>query len=423
MRWLTHHIVAIVSVALVNVAAAELPPVPEPVENPITEAKRVLGKILFWDEQLSADGTVACGTCHRPAFGGADPRVGRHPGTDPGTVDDVAGSPGIRRIDAQGRYAAHPVFGSDAQVTPRTSQSNFAGLWSPEAFWDGRAAGRFEDPLTGDVVIASGGALESQVIAALSNPAEMASENQPWSDLTARLAAATPLALATEWPDDVRDAIGRSPRYPQLFFDAFGDREISPVRIAFAIASYERTLVADRTNWDRYQAGEVDALTAGERYGMEAFETFRCAACHPPPLFTNDDYFNIGLRRSELDRGRQTVTGRAEDAGDFRVPSLRNAALKPRFMHTGEFSSLAAAVGFYRNSPALPDRDGFPDGGIYAFNMGQLTQADLVEFIRGALVDPRVAAETFPFDRPRLRSEQPDSAPVAQSEALDSRDR
>ncbi len=60
--------------------AADLPPVPVPAENPITEQKRVLGKILFWDEQLSSDGTVACGTCHRPGAGGGDPRAGRQPG-------------------------------------------------------------------------------------------------------------------------------------------------------------------------------------------------------------------------------------------------------------------------------------------------------------------------------------------------------
>ena len=70
--------------SLLSVVAvgAGLPPVPVPAENPITEPKRVLGKMLFWDEQLSSDGSVACGTCHRPAFGGADPRVGRNPGTD-----------------------------------------------------------------------------------------------------------------------------------------------------------------------------------------------------------------------------------------------------------------------------------------------------------------------------------------------------
>jgi len=48
-------------------ALAQLPPPPVPAENPITESKRVLGKILFWDEQLSSDNTVACGSCHSPA--------------------------------------------------------------------------------------------------------------------------------------------------------------------------------------------------------------------------------------------------------------------------------------------------------------------------------------------------------------------
>src|SRR5690606_9132005 len=63
-------------------AVGALPPVPEPAENPTTEEKRVLGKILFWDEQLATDDSVACGTCHRPGSGGADPRVGFYPGTD-----------------------------------------------------------------------------------------------------------------------------------------------------------------------------------------------------------------------------------------------------------------------------------------------------------------------------------------------------
>ena len=88
-------LVLVLALAASSRLAAELPAVPVPVENPITEPKRVLGKILFWDEQLSSDGSVACGTCHRPAAGGADPRTRRHPGIDKGTIDDVMGSPGI----------------------------------------------------------------------------------------------------------------------------------------------------------------------------------------------------------------------------------------------------------------------------------------------------------------------------------------
>ncbi|VAX42527.1 hypothetical protein MNBD_PLANCTO03-1369, partial [hydrothermal vent metagenome] len=71
------------------------PPVPVPTENPMTEEKRILGKMLFWDEQLSSDNTMACGTCHRPGAGGIDPRHGLNPGPDgiAGTEDDRTGSP------------------------------------------------------------------------------------------------------------------------------------------------------------------------------------------------------------------------------------------------------------------------------------------------------------------------------------------
>src|ERR1700754_3621678 len=79
-----------------------LPPVPFPPQNPLTEQKRVLGKLLFWDEQLSSDNTVACGTCHQGAGGGSDPRPSRpgyvgNPGPDNmrGTSDDRPGATGI----------------------------------------------------------------------------------------------------------------------------------------------------------------------------------------------------------------------------------------------------------------------------------------------------------------------------------------
>ena len=94
-----------VSSFIERAAAQPLPPVPVPPQNPITEPKRVLGKILFWDEQLSSDDTIACGTCHLPVKGGGDDRVGTHPGPDGvfGNADDILGSPG--RAEAMGRAA------------------------------------------------------------------------------------------------------------------------------------------------------------------------------------------------------------------------------------------------------------------------------------------------------------------------------
>ncbi|MBN1240885.1 MAG: hypothetical protein JXB36_20465 [Gammaproteobacteria bacterium] len=386
-------------------AVLALPRVPVPPENPITEPKRVLGKILFWDEQLSSDNTVACGTCHRPASGGADPRYGRHPGTDPGTIDDVYGSPGIVGMDSGGMAVEHPVFGRGHQITGRLSPSNFGGLWAERLFWDGSAGPEFRDPVTGRVVIERHGALEAQTLVALSNDAEMMKPGREWAELTAKLEHEAPLALATGWPEDVRAAIGADPSYPALFERAFGDPAITAVRIAFAIAAYQRTLVADETPWDRYQAGDDDAMTAAEVQGWRAFQSLRCMNCHVPPLFTNDAFFNIGLRRVEYDPGRMGVTGDPADAGDMKVPSLRNAGLRKRFMHTGEFTHLGAAIGFYQTGTVFPERDDIPGAGTYAFNMSSVQERDLFAFIGEALTDPRVRDETYPFDRPRLRTE------------------
>jgi cytochrome c peroxidase len=398
-------------------ANAELPPVPVPAENPITEEKRVLGKILFWDEQLSSDNTVACGTCHRPAWGGADARAAVHPGIDAGTIDDVHGSPGIASLDANGQPTVHPVFGREPQVTGRSSPSFFGALWAPTVFWDGRALAEFRDPLTGAVAIAAGGALESQILATLESSTEMAKPGRQWDELTSTLEGVRPLALATDLPDDVAAAIVRHGTYEALFAAAFGDAVITPVRIAFAIATYERTLVSDQTPWDLYAAGDGSALSRTEMFGLQALEDFHCLKCHTPPLFTNNEFFNIGLRRSEFDRGREAITGDPEDAGEVRVPSLRNSGLRTRFMHTGEFASLAAAISFYRTGFALPDRDGIPGAGIYTFNMSPVHEADIRAFLATGLTDPRVRAEEFPFDRPTLRSERNTNDSTAQGPA------
>ena len=137
---------------------AQTPPVPYPAENPFSEEKRVLGKILFWDEQVSSDNTVACGTCHRPASGGGDPRLGVHPGPDGilGNDDDVIGSPGIAHTDENGGPVFDPLFGFEVQVTGRSAQAFIGSQWAPEVFWDGRAGSEFFDPETGAPSIASG---------------------------------------------------------------------------------------------------------------------------------------------------------------------------------------------------------------------------------------------------------------------------
>ncbi len=394
------------ALAFCRTLLAAVPSVPVPAENPITEPKRVLGKILFWDEQLSSDGSIACGTCHRPAAGGADPRAGVYPGTDKGTIDDVRGSPGIASLGPDGRPRPHSPFGDRPQISARLAPSYFGGLWADELFWDGRAGSRFDDPLTGRVAIAHGGALENQALASLLNGTEMAKAGRQWQDVVATIAAARPLALATSLPADVAAALADTPSYAALFAAAFGDTAITPVRIAFAIATYERTLAADRTAWDRYEAGDADALTGDALEGWRTFQELHCVACHQPPLFTTNRFFQIGVRRAAYDLGRERVTHSPEDAGAMKVPSLRNAGLRPRYMHTGEFATLGSAIAFYVQSPPLPERDGIPGFGTYAFNLTPMQIRNLTAFIAQGLTDPRVRTEQFPFDRPTLRSER-----------------
>lgn len=398
-------------------AAAQggLPPVPVPPQNPITEEKRVLGKILFWDEQLSSDDTVACGTCHRPASAATDPRVGVHPGLDgtAGTPDDVLGSPGVARADEYGNAYPDPVFGTDVQVTPRSTPSFFGTQWAQQTFWDGRAGGEFVDPETGLTLLPAGGALENQALGPILNDVEMACENRDWGDVATKLAGVTPLALATDLPADMGAALAIDPTYGDLFDAAFGDPAITAARIAFAIATYERTLIPDQTPWDAFVSGDTGAMTAAQARGWDVFRGSRCSICHAPPFFTDNSFRNIGLRPIAEDAGRFDVTGSPTDRGRFKVPSLRNAALRPRLMHNGQRTDIPDVIAFYVLAPGeqhfTDNQDQFVLGGV---PIPPPAVPDLIAFLTGALTDPRVAAESFPFDRPTLRSERATDAPL-----------
>ena len=128
-----------------------LNPPTAPSGNPVTATKAVLGKVLFWDEQLSSSRTVACGTCHIARAGGSDPRsvgnntAARHPGADNvfGTADDIQGSPGVPPVQANGSYVAIAAFGLREQVTKRRSMPHINSAYPNLLFWEGRASGEF----------------------------------------------------------------------------------------------------------------------------------------------------------------------------------------------------------------------------------------------------------------------------------------
>ncbi|HEX5054842.1 MAG TPA: cytochrome c peroxidase [Planctomycetota bacterium] len=395
-----------------------LPPPPAPPGNPTTPEKVLLGKALFWDEQLSSSRSVACGTCHVLSQGGADPRsaAALHPGADGvfGTDDDVHGSPGVAQHAANGELVPSAAFGLQPQVTGRRAPSVINAAWATSLFVDGRAGDVFLDPVTHAVVLPSGGALESQIAAPPVSSAEMGHLGRTWTDIASELPGLRPLALATNVPQALEQFLaGRT--YDAVFAQVFGSPGVTPARIVFAIAAYERTLVSDQSPFDRYLAG-LGTLTNQEALGLARFETF-CAGCHtdldPAVLGTGpvlDDFRNVGVRPPAEDLGRGAVTGLAADRGTFRVPGLRNVALRGSYFHNGGQQTLAQVVDFYaRGGDFADNRDPLVDaisGHIFIVDNLQL------QALLHALTDPRVAQELPPFDRPRLASEGP-NMPVA----------
>lgn len=382
------------------------PPPPAPTRNPITADKAMLGKALFWDEQLSSTDTVACGTCHVFASGGGDPRVSaanaRHPGRDGilGTADDVAGSPGVIRSLANGHYVRDAVFDLEPRVTRRKAPSVINAGYARSLFWDGRAPTTpFRDPITNALTLGIHSALESVAVEPPVDAIEMGHQGRTWVDVEAKIRGVAPLALASNLPPDVATFIG-SDAYPALFQRAFGSPGVTASRTAMAIATYVRTLVSDESRFDRMLEGSA-TFTPEEVAGRQTFDN-NCAICHADvhvfshfngPATAVFEFSNTGVRPLFEDLGAGN--------GQFKIPFLRNVELRAPFFHNGGMDTLDEVVEFY-------DRGGDFRSGISQFvqplNLTQTERDDLVAFLR-TLTDPRVAQELPPFDRPTLYSE------------------
>ena len=408
------------------------PPSPYPPENQESEAKALLGKVLFWDEQLGGDNTVSCGTCHRPSAGGSDPRAAlpaaAQPGNDQvfGTADDIHGSLGVVRCNAQGQHT-----GQSVQVTARKAPTYLDAMFPGRLFWDGRAqcsqAGcpsfsAFEDPdHPGSFPIQAGGALENQAVGPPLSALEMACEGATWSAIHQKLALATPLALAKQIPTALSDFIAaHGGSYPKLFQAAFGaaqtsgpEDEINTRRIAFAIATHERRLRSDQTAWDRWNAGDDAALSPAQLRGLGLFlNKARCEQCHRAPAFADSDFHFIGFHEPGWDLGRKAIDRAFGVPGAIRTPTLRNVGLREAtgLLHNGAGpgASLAKIIDLYDLGGLVDDAavTATPiDPIIQPLHLNPGEKKDLLDFLQHGLEDARVGAQMAPFDRPKLSTE------------------
>lgn len=178
-----------------------------------------------------------------------------------------------------------------------------------------------------------------------------------------------PIEMHNTWPQ----AVGRlksHEAYPDLFFDAFGTRDIDSIHVVHALAQFERTLISADSKWDRYLRGEVQ-LTTAETRGFEIFFTEKgdCFHCHTTILFTDNEFHNNGLDSVFTDRGLYEVTGDPNDIGKFRTPTLRNLQFTGPYMHDGRFETLEEVIDFYSEglkfSPTIdPLMKNVNEGGI-----------------------------------------------------------
>jgi cytochrome c peroxidase len=202
-------------------------------------------------------------------------------------------------------------YGHNRQTGKRNVMTLFNTAFYRHLFWDGRA-----------------GSLEEQVIFPVQDKVEMAQSLQAMVE-------------------NVRDVKGYAP----YFEAAFGSSVVTQEYIQQAIATFERSVVSNYSRFDHFVGGKSNVLSDDEVLGLHLFRTkARCINCHNTPLFSDNRFHNDGqtLYGSKMeDLGRYTVTGKCEDIGVFRTPSLREAAQTGPWMHHGNFPSLKDVIEYY----------------------------------------------------------------------------
>ena len=296
----------------------EVPSFPDytniPIDNPMTKEGVELGRYLFYDGRLSGntrkDLLMSCATCHKQI----------------NSFECGLDNPRFKD--------GHPC-GITGKPTPHSMLPFINLAWNTDGyFWNG-------------MIVDSNSRLGSIPYGI---PAE-----EPYN--FRNIESVVWMAIAA--PHEMNGKIERSvktiqniPMYPPMFAKAFGSDTINLDRISKAIAQFIRSLVSSNSRFDQYMDGKVK-LNESETNGLHLFtsEKADCFHCHGSPtvpLWTTNRFLNNAEDTVFNDRyDRRSVTKDPNDAGKYRVPTLRNIALTAPYMHDGRFRSLKEVLKFY----------------------------------------------------------------------------
>ncbi len=158
-------------------------------------------------------------------------------------------------------------------------------------------------------------------------------------------------------PAKLLTSLKQNVSYVNMFAQAFPNKKALDLEQVYsALAAFQTSLISLNSRYDRYAHGHHQALTENEVKGLNIFRSFvaRCAECHQPPLFTNNQVAVIGTpepQGREFDIGAEKTFAHVNNSqklrGGFKVPTLRNITKTAPYMHSGKFEKLFDAVEFY----------------------------------------------------------------------------
>jgi len=156
-------------------------------------------------------------------------------------------------------------------------------------------------------------------------------------------------------PEQLLTTLTSNKIYFRMFSQAFPDSAgIELSQIYTALTAFQASLISLNSRYDRYAHGYHQALNEREIAGLNVFRSFvaRCAECHQPPLFTNNEVAVIGTpepKGRSLDIGAEKTYNAPKLRGAFKVPTLRNITQSAPYMHSGRYDKLKDTVKFYND--------------------------------------------------------------------------